>query len=70
MVAREAEGRESERLRRLGLAVYPGWAGYERRAGERRILVMVLSPRARESDPATGPARTREALAMSANLHS
>ena len=55
MVAREAEGGERERLWRLGLAVYPGWADYERRAGERRIPVMVLSPRVRESDPATGP---------------
>ena len=61
VVTREAEGGERERLWRLGLAVYPGWAGYERRAGEGRIPVMVLSPRARESDPATGPARTREA---------
>jgi hypothetical protein len=61
VVAREAEGGERERLWRLGLAVDPGWADYERRAGERRIRVMVLSPRARESDPTTGPARMREA---------
>ena len=47
VVAREAEGDERERLWRLGLAVYPGWAGYERRASNRRIPVMMLSPRDR-----------------------
>ncbi len=44
VVAREAEGEERERYWRLGLEVYPGWTGYERRAGHRRIPVMVLSP--------------------------
>lgn len=42
--AYEAEDEERERLWRLGLEVYPGWAGYERRAANRRIPVMVLSP--------------------------
>ena len=42
--AREAAGGERERLWALGLAVYPGWAAHERRAGERTIPVMVLEP--------------------------
>lgn len=42
--AREATGVERERLWQLGLAVYPGWSGYERRASPRRIPVMVLEP--------------------------
>ncbi len=45
VAAHEAEGAERERLWRLGLEVYPGWTDYERRATERRIPVMVLSPR-------------------------
>ena len=44
VVAYAAEGEERDRLWRRGLEVYPGWSGYERRAGERRIPVMVLSP--------------------------
>lgn len=44
VVAREIEGEERQRLWRRGLEVYPGWSGYERRAGGRRIPVMVLSP--------------------------
>ncbi len=44
MVAYEAEGEERERLWRRGLEVYPGWSGYEHRAGERRIPVIVLTP--------------------------
>jgi len=44
VAAREVEGEERERLWRLGLEVYPGWAGYERRASNRRIPVMLLSP--------------------------
>jgi deazaflavin-dependent oxidoreductase (nitroreductase family) len=43
VVAREVEGDERERLWRLGLAVYPGWSGYERRAAGRRIPVISLS---------------------------
>ncbi|MFC7446445.1 nitroreductase family deazaflavin-dependent oxidoreductase [Rhodococcus daqingensis] len=44
--AYEAEGDERERLWQKGLDVYPGWAGYERRATDRRIPVMVLEPEA------------------------
>lgn len=44
VVAREAEGEERERLWRRGLEVYPDWTGYERRASNRRIPVMVLTP--------------------------
>jgi deazaflavin-dependent oxidoreductase (nitroreductase family) len=44
VVAYEAEGEERDRLWQRGLEVYPGWNGYERRSGERRIPVMVLSP--------------------------
>ncbi|WP_430333147.1 nitroreductase/quinone reductase family protein [Rhodococcus sp. ACT016] len=40
--AREAEGAERERLWRLGLSIYPAWAGYAKRATDRRIPVMVL----------------------------
>lgn len=43
--AREATGDEWERLWRRGLATYPGWAGYRRRAAHRRIPIMVLAPR-------------------------
>jgi deazaflavin-dependent oxidoreductase (nitroreductase family) len=45
VLAHEADGGERDRLWRLGLEVYPGWTGYERRARPRRIPVMVLSPR-------------------------
>ena len=44
VVARELEGEERQRLWRRGLEVYPGWSGYEQRAGGRRIPVMALSP--------------------------
>ena len=43
VVAREVEGDERQRLWRLGLAVYPGWSGYERHAAGRRIPVITLS---------------------------
>jgi deazaflavin-dependent oxidoreductase (nitroreductase family) len=43
VVAREAGNEERERLWTMGLEIYPGWAGYERRASGRRIPVMVLS---------------------------
>ncbi|MGH3086363.1 MAG: nitroreductase family deazaflavin-dependent oxidoreductase [Rubrobacteraceae bacterium] len=49
VVAREVKGEERERLWRKGLEVYPGWVGYERRAGERRIPVMALSPQGRSA---------------------
>lgn len=44
VMARETQGEERRRLWQRGLEVYPGWSGYERRSGERRIPVMVLSP--------------------------
>lgn len=44
MYAYEAEGDERDRLWRRGLEIYPGWAGYEKRATDRRIPVMVLAP--------------------------
>ena len=36
------EGDRRERIWRAGLAVYPGWSQYERRAGGRRIVVYLL----------------------------
>jgi deazaflavin-dependent oxidoreductase (nitroreductase family) len=50
VVAREAQGEERRRLWQRGLEVYPGWSGYERRSGERRIPVMVLSPEGKAAD--------------------
>ena len=44
VLAYEAEGEERERLWRQALEVYPGWVGYERRASNRRIPIMVLTP--------------------------
>ncbi|HEV2062614.1 MAG TPA: nitroreductase/quinone reductase family protein [Solirubrobacteraceae bacterium] len=44
-VAREAEGAERERLWTAACGMYPGYAIYQRRAGERRIPVVVCSPR-------------------------
>jgi deazaflavin-dependent oxidoreductase (nitroreductase family) len=38
----EAEGERRARIWARGLAVYPGWATYERRAAHRRIAVFVL----------------------------
>ena len=43
VVAREAEGPERADLWERALALYPGYAAYQRRAGPRRIPVMVLS---------------------------
>jgi deazaflavin-dependent oxidoreductase (nitroreductase family) len=40
--AHEAEGEERARIWQEGLAVYPGWSQYERRAQNRRIAVFVL----------------------------
>lgn len=37
-----AEGERRERIWGEGLRVYPGWSQYERRAGDRRIVVYVL----------------------------
>jgi deazaflavin-dependent oxidoreductase (nitroreductase family) len=44
MDAYEAEGEERQRLWRLDVAVYPPRNQYARRAGDRRIPVMVLRP--------------------------
>jgi deazaflavin-dependent oxidoreductase (nitroreductase family) len=44
----EAEGEQRERIWREGLAIYPGWSVYERRAPNRRIAVFVLEPIAPE----------------------
>ena len=37
-----AEGERRERIWGEGLRVYPGWSQYERRAGDRRIVVYML----------------------------
>ena len=42
--AREAEGDERERLWKLATTMYPGFDGYQKRAGDRRIPVIVCSP--------------------------
>jgi deazaflavin-dependent oxidoreductase (nitroreductase family) len=42
--AREAEGDEREHLWKLATTMYPGFASYQERAGERRIPVIVCSP--------------------------
>ncbi len=43
--AREAEGSERQRLWDLATGFYPGFARYQERAGDRRIPVMVCTPR-------------------------
>lgn len=43
--AREAEGEERERLWDLATTMYSGYAGYQERAPDRRIPVIVLEPR-------------------------
>jgi deazaflavin-dependent oxidoreductase (nitroreductase family) len=40
----EVEGERRARIWEQGLAIYPGWATYERRASNRRIAVFVLEP--------------------------
>jgi deazaflavin-dependent oxidoreductase (nitroreductase family) len=45
-IAREVNGTERDRCWRLALEQYPGFANYERWAGERRIPVVVLAPTA------------------------
>jgi deazaflavin-dependent oxidoreductase (nitroreductase family) len=42
--AREAEGEEREHLWKLATTMYPGFAKYQERAGDRRIPVIVCSP--------------------------
>lgn len=52
-LARETEGEERERLWDIALRHYPGYAGYERRAGGRVIPVILLIPiTKRNSSPA------------------
>lgn len=54
VIAHEAQGHERKRLWRLGLEIYPGWFGYEQRASNRRIPVMVLSPQSRDEQREDG----------------
>lgn len=42
--ARELAGAERERRWQQGLEFYPAWEAYERRAGDRKIPIMVLTP--------------------------
>jgi deazaflavin-dependent oxidoreductase (nitroreductase family) len=44
-VAREAEDNERDEYWRRAVALYAGYAAYERRAGARRIPVVVLAPK-------------------------
>ena len=44
--AHEASGAEREELWRRAVALYPGYAAYQRRTGGRQIPVMVLTPHA------------------------
>ncbi len=43
-IAREAEGAEREKYWRLAVEAYSGFAGYQKRAKNRRIPVMILTP--------------------------
>lgn len=47
--AREAGESERERLWNGGLNLYPTWSTYARRAGSRRIPIVVLTPRSAEA---------------------
>lgn len=40
----EVEGEERERIKRRDIKIYPGWRAYERRASNRRIAILVLTP--------------------------
>jgi deazaflavin-dependent oxidoreductase (nitroreductase family) len=42
--AKDAEGKQRERLWDLATQFYPGFAGYQEKAGDRRIPVVVCSP--------------------------
>jgi deazaflavin-dependent oxidoreductase (nitroreductase family) len=44
MVARELDGDERERHYARGIEIYPGWTQYRKRAGDRRIPVLELTP--------------------------
>jgi deazaflavin-dependent oxidoreductase (nitroreductase family) len=41
----EVDGERRARIWEQGLAIYPGWSTYDRRASNRRIAVFVLEPR-------------------------
>jgi deazaflavin-dependent oxidoreductase (nitroreductase family) len=43
-VAREAKGKEYERLWKKAVALYAGYAAYKTRTGERQIPILVLTP--------------------------
>ncbi len=43
-IAYEAEGAEREKYWQLAIGLYSGFAGYQERAGNRRIPVMILTP--------------------------
>jgi deazaflavin-dependent oxidoreductase (nitroreductase family) len=53
----EARGEARERAWRRGLAIFPGWAAYERQAGDRDIAVFLLVP----EEPVPGRRRERGA---------
>jgi deazaflavin-dependent oxidoreductase (nitroreductase family) len=44
MLARELEGEERERHYARGIEIYPGWTTYRKRAAQRRIPVLELTP--------------------------
>jgi deazaflavin-dependent oxidoreductase (nitroreductase family) len=44
VIAEEVTGAERDEIWQRGLRLYPGWARYERRAGNRRIAVFILRP--------------------------
>lgn len=54
-IAREVNGRERDRCWRLAIEQYPGFANYERWAGERRIPVVVLAPKPERMDSSLRP---------------
>ena len=51
----EADASERDRLWNGGLRVYPTWTTYARRAGARRIPIVVLTPRSAETGPSASP---------------
>jgi deazaflavin-dependent oxidoreductase (nitroreductase family) len=44
VVARELEGDERDRHYERAIEIYPGWTEYRKRAAQRRIPVLELSP--------------------------
>jgi deazaflavin-dependent oxidoreductase (nitroreductase family) len=45
VMAYESEGEEKERLWGMAVRTYPGFTDYQKRASDRSIPIMVLSPR-------------------------